>query len=78
VTRAPLHWEVCAVLASGAGNGRCRHEHATAAEATMCPWTPEPWPEVCDLLVRQVRTADGRRRAPRGRDRQLELFARAA
>ncbi len=53
---APLHWEVIAVLASGQGIGSCRHQHATADEATLCPWAPQPWPEVCDLLVRQVRT----------------------
>lgn len=27
----------------------------TAEEATLCPWTPDPWPRCCDLLVRQVR-----------------------
>lgn len=48
-------WSVIAVLESGQGIGTCGHEHETAAEATVCPWTPEPWPEVCDLLVRQVR-----------------------
>ncbi len=53
-----LHWEVCAVLASGNGNGRCGHHHATADEATACNWAPPDWDdhEVCDLLVRQIRT----------------------
>jgi hypothetical protein len=61
--RRALHWEVIAVLADDSclvgANGlfqRCHHEHATQAEAEACPWTPEPWPEVCDLLVRQVRS----------------------
>ena len=71
---AALHWVVIAVLGNGRGAGTCGHEHATADEATACPWTPEPWPVVCDLLVRQVRSDDGRRRKVRSRDRQLEMF----
>lgn len=47
-------WTVIAVDAEGHGHGMCGHEHATADEATLCPWDPER-PEVCDLLVRQVR-----------------------
>lgn len=60
------HWEVIAILPSGHAlvergfAARCRHLHATQDEATICPWTPDPWPEVCDLLVRQVRTRDHR------------------
>jgi hypothetical protein len=60
---AALHFEVIAVLGDGhvlrgpdGFAARCRHDHATADEATLCPWTPEPWPRCCDLLVRQVRT----------------------
>lgn len=52
---APLCWVVIAVLASGQGISDCGHQHATDEEAFACPWTPDPWPEVCDLLVRQVR-----------------------
>lgn len=53
--RAPLTWVVIAVLGTGQGIGDCGHQHETADEATLCPWTPDPWPEQCDLLVRQVR-----------------------
>lgn len=65
---APLHWEVLAMVprsVDGATVGlanpdgstaRCGHRHGTADEASACPWTPDPWPEVCDLFVRQVRT----------------------
>lgn len=35
--------------------GDCGHAHTTDLEAVRCPWTPTPWPEQCDLLVRQVR-----------------------
>lgn len=52
---AALHWTVIAVDGEGHGHGVCGHQHATADEATLCPWDPER-PEVCDLLVRQVRT----------------------
>lgn len=71
---ARLCWAVIAVVASGDGLGTCGHGHETAEEATMCPWTPDPWPEVCDLLVRQVRADDGRRRR---QPRQLSLFGHA-
>jgi hypothetical protein len=60
---AALTWVVIAVLGTGHGIGTCGHEHATADEATACPWTPDPWPRCCDLLVRQVRAGD--RREPR-------------
>lgn len=72
-TIAPRHWEVLAVLPDGHGyrlNGfaqRCGHRHATQDEATMCPWTPDPWPVVCDLLVRQVRSPSHRDRREQGR-----------
>jgi hypothetical protein len=58
---ARLIWTVIAVDGAGQGHGTCGHEHATADEATLCPWDPER-PVVCDLLVRQVRADDGRRR----------------
>lgn len=66
---APLHWTVIAVLATGHGIGMCGHQHASAAEATACPWTPQPWPDVCDLLVRQVRAT-----APIAPPVQLAMF----
>ena len=50
----PLVWTVIAVDGEGHGHGTCGHEHASADEATRCPWDPER-PIVCDLLVRQVR-----------------------
>jgi hypothetical protein len=53
---ATLVWTVIAVDGEGHGHGVCGHHHATADEATLCPWDPEPRPLVCDLLVRQVRT----------------------
>lgn len=53
--RQVLTWRVIAVLADGRGNGNCGHSHADQIDAERCEWTPEPWPEVCDLLVRQVR-----------------------
>lgn len=70
---AALCWSVIAVVPSGDGLGTCGHEHDTADEATMCPWTPEVWPETCDLLVREFRRDDGRERS---RGRQLQLFGR--
>lgn len=51
---AALVWTVIAVDGHGHGHGTCGHEHATADEATLCPWDPER-PLVCDLLVREVR-----------------------
>ena len=71
---AATHWTVIAVLGDGRGNGTCGHIHATSDEATLCPWTPDPWPVVCDLLVRHVRSDDGRRRKVRAKDRQLAMF----
>ena len=53
--RLVLTWCLIAVDAKGKGHGTCGHRHADALEAVRCPWTPLPWPEVCDLLVRQVR-----------------------
>ena len=69
---APRHWIVIAVVESGRGIGDCGHQHADDEAAFACPWTPDPWPEVCDLLVRQVRTPDpnDRPRAPGHRLRQ--------
>lgn len=67
---AQLHWEVLAfaerdpinepgVLVGARGPDgsslRCGHDH-TEDEAYACPWTPDPWPDQCDLFVRQVRT----------------------
>lgn len=52
---AAMHWTVIAVDGAGQGHGYCGHRHATADEATRCPWDP-PRPFVCDLLVRQVRS----------------------
>jgi hypothetical protein len=71
---APKHWEVIAVLPDGNGlvgksgfRQTCGHRHASADEATMCPWTPDPWPEQCDLLVRQFRTPDKRTMPEQGK-----------
>jgi hypothetical protein len=74
----PLCWQVISVLATGSGLGTCGHDHETADEATLCPWTPDPWPEVCDLLVRQVRrvSPEERARTEAKRPRQLPLFGR--
>lgn len=54
----PLHWELIAVLESGASIGRCGHRHRTKLAAVRCLWTPPDWDdyEICDLLVRQVRS----------------------
>lgn len=57
---APLCWTVIAVTDGGKGIGTCGHEHGSSEEATMCPWTPTPWPDVCALLVRQVRAKGSR------------------
>ncbi len=57
---ARLCWTVIAVLESGQGIGTCGHEHEDREDALACSWTPDPWPYVCDLLVRQVRAWDGR------------------
>lgn len=69
---SPLHWEILAMVDDGrglsvglvGGDGsfqRCGHRHATADDATMCSWTPDPWPVVCDLHVCQVRSSAPRR-----------------
>lgn len=65
MTRAAVHWEVIAVVGNGDAlldaNGfaqRCGHRHATDLEAVRCPWVPTPWPDICDLLVRQFRTPE--------------------
>jgi hypothetical protein len=55
--RALRVWRVIAVVEDGSSPGDCGHSHANDLEAVRCPWTPDPWPEVCDLLVRQVRAA---------------------
>lgn len=65
------HWEVLAMIVGPRGGdhvvglvdgqgfvARCGHRHSTQGEATMCPWEPSPWPERCDLYVREVRTPD--------------------
>lgn len=78
---APLHWEVLAILGSGHALtirgfvARCHHRHATRDEAIACPWEPVPWPEVCDLLVRQVRTEGGREGKPSNVREQGRLFS---
>jgi len=48
-------WQVIAVAADGKSPGSCGHRHATKDAAVDCPWVPRPWPDHCDLLVRQVR-----------------------
>jgi hypothetical protein len=65
---AAIHWVVKAMvprdgdgLTVGLSNpdgsaADCGHQHATDEEAFACPWTPDPWPVVCDLHVVQVRT----------------------
>lgn len=55
VNRISMVWRVIEVDAVGHGHGDCGHEHADDLDAVRCSWTPEPWPERCDLLVRQVR-----------------------
>lgn len=35
---------------------RCRHQHPTRDDAMMCPWTPEPWPVECALMMQELRT----------------------
>jgi hypothetical protein len=65
-TRRQLTWRVVAVDEQGRGHGTCEHHHETDLDAVRCPWTPTPWPDRCDLLVRQVRderVATPRRRA---------------
>ena len=53
--RTLLTWVVIAVDEHGHSPGNCGHRHATDLDAVRCPWTPDPWPEVCDLLVREIR-----------------------
>ena len=67
---APLHWEVLAVVEDdghmvglrgpGGHHQRCGHQHPDVDEATMCPWEPAHYPREATLIVRQVRTPDGR------------------
>lgn len=81
---AALHWELIAVLGTGDGlvvggfAARCGHRHADLGEAVACPWTPDPWPEVCDLLAREFRTpeldVDPRTGIARGRGEQGRLL----
>lgn len=52
---APLVWQVIWIGADARGLGACGHRHATAEEATVCPFEPAGLPEVCAGLVRQVR-----------------------
>jgi hypothetical protein len=52
---APLVWQVIWIDGAGRGLGACGHRHATAAEATRCPYKPGELPEVCAGLVREVR-----------------------
>ena len=52
---APLVWGVIWVDAAGHGHGTCGHRHATADEATMCPFEPEPCPVESAGLVRRFR-----------------------
>jgi hypothetical protein len=74
----PLHWSVIAVDGDGRGHGTCGHEHATAEEAVRCDWAPAGWDdmEVCDLLVRQLRT-DATPTRRRTKDVQLGLWVAA-
>ena len=71
---APLVWVVLWIDEVGHGHGTCGHRHASADEATACPWEPAEVPPVGAGLVRQVRdplyvTAGQELAAPR----QLEL-----
>lgn len=76
---APLVWQVIWVDAGGEGLGACGHRHATADEATVCPFEPAALPDVCAGLVREVRDPEYRTEGQRiavARDRrpqQLEL-----
>jgi hypothetical protein len=47
--------QVVWVGTDGRGLGACGHRHATADEATLCPFEPERLPDVCAGLVREVR-----------------------
>ncbi len=80
---APLVWQVIWVDAAGQGHGTCGHRHATADEATMCPFDPDGAPVESAGLVREVR--DPAYKAPeqlyaaglKRRSRQLELALEA-
>lgn len=63
------------VDADGRGLGACCHRHATADEATQCPFEPVHLPEVCAGLVREVRDPAYRAPGERCRARQLDLGA---
>ena len=52
---APLVWQVIWVDAVGHGHGACGHRHATADEATLCPFDPEDAPIESAGIVREVR-----------------------
>lgn len=71
---AAKHWAVIAVDEHGTGHGDCGHLHPSAVHATMCEWTPDPWPERCDLLVRQMRTRGHEQPAP-AIVRQMDMFS---
>lgn len=75
---APVVWQVIWIGADGRVLGACGHRHATADEATRCPFEPASLPEVCAGLVRQVRDPEyrawGERRPGKvAMARQLEL-----
>lgn len=53
-----LVWQVIWIGADGRGHGACGHRHASAGEATLCPFESADLPEVCAGLVRKVRDPD--------------------
>jgi hypothetical protein len=57
---APLVWVVEWVDTGERHVAMCGHRHATADEATMCPWEPNPLPPVGAGLVVQVRDPEYR------------------
>lgn len=77
----PLVWQVIWINADGHGLGACGHRHATAGEATLCPFEPAGLPEVCAGLVREVRDPtyrtlrEGRARSHRRPQLDLALEA---
>lgn len=54
----PTVWQVIWIDADGRGHGACGHRHASADEATSCPWEPERAPLVSSGLVRKIRDPD--------------------
>lgn len=73
----PVVWQVIWIAANGRGLGACGHRHASAGEATSCPFEPADLPAVCAGLVREVRDPTYRTlregRARTHRRPQLEL-----